>query len=330
MDDVREVLKSYAIDPAYIEQITDRLFKVKDKERTYAVKRSQLTRQTVAMWEHVYHEANDKKIAAVLPVYLTKAGFLYITMRHTVYYLTPWIDEETLASNQQIERTYQLLGKLHYKTKQKTDMNTAVSIKQFKSYQNDVRIYFSRMKAYVETYEKNHYMSPFELQVCTQFHKIAMIWNELDDNIERLIVELTDKTSGHISLCHGQLIRPHIVHKQNTSHFINWEKAYIGHAIDDLSRLLNHAALFYGNPKDQWINQFSIYIQENKLAKYELLLLMIYLLDPMDYFLLIEQSGDTAMIDRIGRLEQHYRRLDFAWHMSREIKASFLTDTPNH
>src|SRR5699024_11692799 len=98
----------------------------------------------------------------------------------------------------------------------------------------------------------------------------------------------------------------------------------------DLSRLLNHAALFYGNPKDQWINQFSIYIQENKLAKYELLLLMIYLLDPMDYFLLIVQSGDTAMIDRIGRLEQHYHRLDLAWPMSREIKASFLTDTPNH
>src|SRR5699024_4918080 len=109
MDDVREVLKSYAIDPAYIEQITDRLFKVKDKERTYAVKRSQLTRQTVAMWEHVYHEANDKKIAAVLPVYLTKAGFLYITMRHTVYYLTPWIDEErSLVINKLNERTNSL------------------------------------------------------------------------------------------------------------------------------------------------------------------------------------------------------------------------------
>src|SRR5699024_4290260 len=101
------------------------------------------------------------------------------------------------------------------------------------------------------------------------------------------------------------------------------------HAIDDLSRLLNHAALFYSNPKDQWINQFSIYIQENKLAKYELLLLMIYLLDPMDYFLLIEQSGDTAMIDRIGRLEQHYRRLDFARQKAREIKATYQTKKPN-
>src|SRR5699024_9209738 len=143
-----------------------------------------------------------------------------------------------------------------------------------------VKTHFSQLKAYVAAAEKNRYMSPFELQVCTHFHKIEMILAELDNRVSQLIDELTGKTAGNYSLCHGRLNRSHIVHSRYISRFINWEQAYAGHAVYDLLHLLQEEALFYDNHQDQWLSKFSIYNKQNNLEKYELLLLVIHLLDP--------------------------------------------------
>ncbi|MFD1039534.1 hypothetical protein ACFQ3N_14180 [Virgibacillus byunsanensis] len=330
MNTIQKVLRGYSIRPTYIEKITDRLYKVSDSHYTFAVKKSSLTMEVISTWEKVYHEAYSKNITYVLPVYLTAEGKLYLELDQKIWYISPWIERKQIDDKTAINNIYSCIGKLHHSTKQPQPFDSPKALREFRDYKTSFcEKIQENLLSYVEHFEKSRYMSPFELQVCSQYRDIEMILKELNKRVDQLIEELQNQSEWNTSLCHGQLKFSHMVHNENTS-LLNWEKAYIGNSISDLSYLYKEQATYYDNHTELLIEQFSTYINENNLSKYELLLLAIYLLDPSSYISNVnaytKNTTTTTMIEKNKRLQRAYRQLIFGFKWSQKAETLIEPD----
>ncbi|GAB3050148.1 phosphotransferase [Virgibacillus ainsalahensis] len=331
MELIKKVLNSYAVYPQQIEEKTDRLFRISDGHREYALKQSLLSEGTVANWENVYHAAFSQNISSILPVYQTQKGNLYVEMDQSIFYLTPWIEASAAQNRKQIiENLYQSIGNVHAKTKKSVSVSTenlASEFNTFKAFcENTHRDIFS----YVQQFEKNRYMSPFELLVCTHYRDLEYATKEIKKRIDQLTNKKEEKTQWNYSLCHGNLKFSHLLHG-NQSFLINWENAYYDNAVMDLASFLNNETLYYDQPGELLIEMFSTYYKENELTKDEFYLLIIYLLNPANYLKTVQQyvnnTTHDTMINRIIKLQHAYRRLLFGLHWSRYVEEEYESIT---
>ncbi|MFD2046229.1 phosphotransferase [Ornithinibacillus salinisoli] len=324
VETVRNVLQSYGVYPVEIESITNRLYKITDMNHyQYALKKSQLTQETVAFWEQVLHIANENKLPSIVPVYLTRQGNFYHELEGQLFYLTPWFEEvdDSLVT----EKLYQAIGHIHHSTKKVQPISTESIISSFHRYKQELETVQSTHLSYVEQFEQKRYMSPFELLVCTQYQILEKVFFKLNWRLEQLIVELTDTESWSVSLCHGDLCSEHVI-QANQILFLNWEKAYVDNAIFDLVTFYKAKVVPYDVSVDNLIDSFVTYTKENELQKSELFLLAIYLMDPAEYMELIQvyqENPNVSMMEQVKHLQQANRRLVFALQFSDYVESEY-------
>ncbi|MFD1362913.1 phosphotransferase [Lentibacillus salinarum] len=309
---IKNILKAYGVHPYRIEQVSQRLYKVSDGHHVYALKHSRLTENTVAAWEHVYHQAYALQLSTILPVYLTRQSHLYVTAEDSYYYLTPWIPDHQPSYEQVIRDACEAIGEVHARTRRVISIDTASIISHFSDYQRKNAESYHALLKYVDRFERNRYMSPFELQVCTHFHVLVKVFAELDHHIGRFIDELESEHEWYGSLCHGHLALSHFRHHRQT-YLLNWEQAAYDHPVVDLSRLLHSLTRHYDQQPTQLSDLFSAYNRYNPLKTSERHLLTIYLLDPSHYIALIDQyitnHNQQTMIKWTQLLEAAFRRI---------------------
>lgn len=324
METINKVLASYAVYPLKIEKVTDTVFRIEDGQHVYALKRSSLTKQSIANWENVFRQANAQNVTSVLSVYLTKQRYLYEESNNKIYYLTPWVE----ASRQSVERLYHCIANVHAKTKQSHPIEMEAIHNQFNTYKRHCESAQQRLLDYVERFEEKRYMSPFELLVCMQFRDLELVLRESLKRIDQFLQEQTDQSTWNYSLCHGNLISSHLLDAGHT-YLINWENAHYGNAIQDLVHFFKHEVTAYDAPTESFIELFTIYMEENELTKSELYLLTVYLLDSTDYVTRVEKytdgtSSDT-MVAQVKSLQHAYRRLVFGLHWSDYVGEKYDT-----
>ncbi|WP_373892974.1 hypothetical protein ACUL41_07855 [Virgibacillus natechei] len=327
MEVLKKVLNSYAIYPLAIEEVTERLFRVSDGQREYALKMSLLSKESVVDFENVYHTAFSQNVAAILPVYLTKSGNLYMEMNQTIFYLTPWIETTSMKQRQLIENLYKNIGTVHAKTKQTQTISTERLIRGFTTYKEFCGHTANEFLSFVEQFEKNRFMSPFELLVCTHYRDLEFALKEIIKRIEQLMDEQEEEMSWNSSLCHGNLRFSHTL----GAHVINWENAYYDNAVTDLTAFFKQEVGHYDRPREALIEQFSTYTRENELNQNELYLLVIHLLNPTNYLKIVQQyvenpSVDT-MVNRIGKLQHAHRQLLFGLQFSKHVETEYETSS---
>src|SRR5699024_11413052 len=94
------------------------------------------------------------------------------------------------------------------------------------------------------------------------------------------------------------------------------EPSHFTHPIKDLIYFLNQANQMK-NLRDALMNDFSSYLEENRLFRHEYILLFIYLLNPSTYVNTIKQHIqqreriDQHVINDVISLEREYRQFDF-------------------
>lgn len=311
---IEQIVNAYGLSPYQIEQVSGRLYKVNDGQNTYALKQSKLTEHTVQGWEQVYHQAYAYDLSAILPVYLTVHSQLYVKTEDFYYYLTPWIIDKNPSFERAVTNIYEVLGNVHARTKQSISIDTEPIIQEFKRYQKHCAECQNELLSYVELFERNRFMSPFELQVCTHYHVLVKVLAELNHHIERLKDELEHEQKWNYSLLHGNPDLSHFVHAHN-AFLINWEKAVYDNAVFDLSAMLQRQAQYYGRQSEQLAELFTIYKNKNPLTVIEQYLLSIYLMDPSDYIARINQymtnAGQQPMVKHVQLLQRAFRRLEF-------------------
>ncbi|RKQ37920.1 hypothetical protein [Oceanobacillus halophilus] len=327
-DDLYKVLSAYGIRPLKIQEVTPRLFEVKDNYQNYALKISSLTEGTLKKWENVYRVANAQNLQAVLPVYLTKQGNLFYPLNETVYYLSPWVEEREQLSNETwIQEFYETLATMHVKTRRTQKLSKDKISKRFITYQsfcNDAR---RHLLTFVQQFEKHRYMSPFELLVCTQFRDIDFALVEVDKRIHRLLNEEKgeEQLTWNYSLCHSNLNASHI----RGPYFINWENARYESPIMDLVRFFSQEIGKYDPTTNSYIDLFPTYTKINQLQLPELQLFSIYLLSPGKYVQTIYEYVNTmrteSMIHFVQTLQHEYRKILFGLKWSEYIEKEYET-----
>ncbi|MBP1947684.1 phosphotransferase [Virgibacillus litoralis] len=311
---IHKIAEQYGIHPYKIEQVSERLFRISDGKHLYALKQSNLTESNLAFWEYIYHQAYSQNIQSILPVYLTKQSKLYAINNQSYYYLTPWLSSNKLDQQQVIRNLYNAIGEIHVKTKRTQFVQTDTLISTFTDYQKNSAELYKKELYFVELFEKNRFMSPFELLVCTQFRIMDNVLTVLNNCIDLFISQIQNDKEWNYSLCHGNLNLEHILH-HNDTYILNWEKATYDNAIMDLSILLKQLVRNYDQSSSQLTDSFSAYTNHNKLKKSELYLLAIYLLNPYPYIKKIQDyidnpSNDT-MINQVKDLQFTSRQLLF-------------------
>lgn len=314
MDILKNVLKSYSIQPIQINRITDKLFHVHDGHYHYGLKKSSLSYEEIKLWENVFHQANAWNLAEILPVYLTSDNLLYSEMDGVFYYVMPWLGENAVSENLKMEQLFRAIGIIHAKTKQSRQMDDEKAISHYEDYRVSCKKIGTEILGYVEHFEKNRYMSPFELLVCTQYRDIVLVLMELDKCIVSYLEELPDLSEWNFCLNHGQLHLSHMVYHEQT-YFINWEKACYDHPVKDIAGFFLDYVCYYDQHADDILDSFLAYMKKNELEKADLHLLSIHLLDPGYYVSIIrkynENRKDATVIDHIKTLQHASRKLAF-------------------
>lgn len=310
----RKAAEVYDIYPDAMDPVTERLYWIRDGQHEYALKQSSVRNETLADWENVYHRANKHGLRAILPVYLTKDSSLSTLQNQHYYYLTPWIPANSYDQQQQIKELYDCIGRVHAKTKQSQIINTANITKHFMDYQKNCLAIQNRLLKYVELFERNRFMSPFELLVCTHYQLLDRVFLELNSHIDQLLQEMETEMEWSYSLCHGNLDISHVLH-QNHSYLTNWEKAKYENVTVDLSTFLINQAQYDRYSSDHLLHLFSIYTSHNTLTKSEVHVLAIHLLDPHHYIQLIQQYNEKksthSMLDQTRSLQYAMNQLTF-------------------
>ncbi|WP_188453500.1 hypothetical protein [Virgibacillus oceani] len=324
MDSLRNVLQAYRIEPLKVDRISEKLYCIYDGKQFFALKKSMMTLEQIKSWEAVYHRAYSQNLSGILSVYLTANGNLYEEADGEYYYLTPWIHQEKRNQKQEFEIIFKTIGAIHAKTKKAVSYDAEKVKDQFNQYRDHCLNIKSSLLMYVEEFEKNRYMSPFELLVCTQYRELEFFINEQNRWIENFRDELDEQSDWNISLCHGQLKSSHVLHS-HTAYIINWDRAYYDNSVIDLSNFLRDQVKYYDQPNELLIDSLSVYFNENKLSNHELYLLSIYLFDPSDYIRVVkhyrDKTSDASMVQQICQLQHAYRQLVFAMKWSEQVDA---------
>ncbi|RLL47955.1 hypothetical protein D8M04_01370 [Oceanobacillus piezotolerans] len=320
---LNRVLQAYPIEPTSIHQITDNLFQIIVHQHSFALKKSKLDQSTVSYWEYTYRTAYNNQLQSIIPVYQTKQNQLYYQEGEDIYYLCPWVEEERTSIDEgSIRALYQAIATIHEKTKRSQNMAG-------KEWSNDFKVYLSycedleqQLRSTIILYEKRHYMSPFELLVCTQFRDVEYALREIRKRLDQFTKEDEKRETWNVSLCHRNLSTEHL----RGSYIINWENAGYENAIIDLVSFFRHEVRLFDAPKNSFLENFSYYNNLHPLTLAEVQLLAVYLLNPIPYFELINEyrsKEPRTEISFIKELQKAYRVILFGIEWSQYVEREY-------
>lgn len=320
---IKKVLKSYGITPLFIEKVTNRFYRIDDGQKIYGLKQSRLTDETIHNWKYTYDQANSRQLTAILPVYLTNTSQLYTQEKGSYYYVSPWVPKDDFSLNTLL----QTIGKIHATTREQHNINSRKFKKHWEKYESYTLTCFSTYMTFVEYFEKEHYMSPIGLQVCTHFRHIELVLQILQEQIKHFLNDVQNETQWNYCLCHGNLAYSH-VRGHESVYILNWEKSQLDSASFDLSQFFQNEIKYADIETELFLNGFKHYMAENSLNDKELYLLTIYLLDPTKYLSIIDQymqrKSATSMIKQIRELQHAYRQLLFGVELTKHIQENYL------
>src|SRR5699024_1846284 len=314
---LERVMERFGVHSLELSPVTEKVYYITDGKHEYALKKSSLTKDSVHHWVNVFHQTYRLNLPGILPVYLTKEEQLYCMFDNEIYYLTPWI--KPVKDKLNLEHFFKYLGKIHQITKSYQTISYENMKSKFEAYLVACEKNYRILLSSVEQFEKNKYMSPLELLVCTQFISLERVYHVLKGFIKRFIENREDEKTWNVSLCHGNLSCEHIL-QSNQPLFINWEKSCYHHSIYDLSIFFKNTVKNYGTEGDSLHEMFIYYMKENELRIDELYLLAIYLLDMQKIISILKKYlnrkqkkvNTYSVIEQTKLLNQTHRQLIFA------------------
>ncbi|WP_161993104.1 MULTISPECIES: phosphotransferase [Sediminibacillus] len=314
MERIQTVLQEYQIGPAEIVPITSRLYKIHTYDHTFALKKSRMQSEALADWENVFRIANLHRLSSIVPVYLTERGQIYVPYENDIYYLSPW--QEKLERDEpvhELEGFFRELANIHAVTMEEHEINlelvqdiVAQELQKLESRRAD-------LLEYVEQFEARRFMSPYELEVCTHYRDIEIAFSKTSAWFESYIEDLRRDKIGRTCLCHGNLRTSHLLTGQEQAKFINWEHAFTGNPVQDLSVYFQQEWQFHDCSFQEVLQSFPLYEKQNRLLLSEKSLLAILSINPSNYLDTVEdhlrRPYDRPLPFQIRDLERTYRRL---------------------
>lgn len=319
---IRDVLRAYAILPVSMDIRKD-LAIVYSKHQSFVVHKRQLSAEQRASWEAVFHDAHRHQIEAILPIYKTVDGLLYVESDQSYYYVTPFVESKGSIL---LTDLFTSLAHIHEKTKQKVIIHKDQLIEPFSTYVHTVQEKYHSLQQYITLFEQQPHMSPFELQVCTHFHVMERIIQQCITHTNSFMSICEDDKKEHIewatSLCHSALTIDQVV-QGNNLYITNWDHATYNNAMMDLVVFYEHVFKENEYPLESYVNAWIAYENECDIQEIEMHLLHVHLLNPLPYIeavqFYVDQGRKKPIITQVTELERLFRSVSMSLLLFNEV-----------
>ncbi|WP_058307226.1 protein kinase family protein [Gracilibacillus massiliensis] len=321
-----KVLTAYQIQPEEIEQITERVYRIKANSQQFALKRSRLEPNDLGRWLAIHQFIQHRQINGFVPLFLTNKKQPFYQDQSDIYYLMPWIERR--YQEQPIDEyatVIHAMGQLHAST---MNHHQITSLRQNKSnleqqFQQELSSYREQMLTYVRYFEAKRFMSPTELQICMYYRDFEQLFNQLERWQEVYLEELEETDQMKYTLCHGNLMNSHYVITTTNTYFLSWESSIMTSPTFDLVTYFQHLFQFHDCDLGKIKESFSVYCRYIDLSDYEKSLLVLQMLSPANWLQSVRKCSQpersrNLMKDSI-ELEKQYRILLFSFELQEYI-----------
>ncbi|MGV3487941.1 MAG: hypothetical protein ACO1OC_05070 [Tuberibacillus sp.] len=265
LKDLEQVLQAYGLVPISVTQ-KNNVYKVITSSGAFALK--SLARDKEYPFMQIQSALRTNGVHA-LPVFITNNGELFVRTNHQSYYLTPWADDEVRNDFLKWEGLIGRLAELH----RKTGKWVPRAVMQSGEERTDWPNHFAVLERFMDQAEHQPYPSPFEQRLLLLFHRImgdAEKAYRIKDELSRRQPE-----EERVVLCHGRPQIDHIGMFQREAYLFNWEHAYWGSLVSDITQCFRSCDL---DPEwiirlyDQYQSGHPLKVSEKKYLLSELLL----------------------------------------------------------
>ncbi|AST06592.1 aminoglycoside phosphotransferase [Anoxybacillus flavithermus] len=270
-------------------QQRERVQKWKTPNGTYALKRI----QSLAHWQAI-EQAYRLRIPLAIPIYETKKR------NGQWYYTMPWLKEKT----QPASSFFQDLARWHIHSVKDIQTTEAEIERYYEERKHSLEQVKKTITHYIETCEKQWYMSPFQLQCCTHFLDVMRAISFSEHTLNEWRERMREKKTVRICYIHGRPSFQHYVEREDgKSYFISFEQARWAPPFHDLLFFFRQYLRTYPITCDEAVQWLAQYEQILKLEEDERLLFFHLLVDPHRFVRLIHRYEQ----------QRHDRQLTAAW-----------------
>lgn len=324
--DWSRIIEAYQLQPEEIEQVTERVFKIKANSQLYALKKSRLYADDLGRWQAIQQFLQHKQIFGFVPVYYTKNNQPFVQDQDHIYYLMPWVKQDYLDQPvDQYAMAIHAIGRLHAATMDYHEIGPIKQNKQtlIQQFQQELSAYREQMLQYVRYFEAKRFMSPFELQVCMYYRDLEQTFNQLERWQEVYLDVMEETEKMKYTLCHGNIRPTHYVITQTNTYFLNWEDAFMTSPTYDLANYYRYLFQYHDCDMGKITDSFMIYCRYIDLSDYEKSLLVLQLLSPANWFQEISRSTQPLRnrnnVNSSIIIEREYRKLLFSLQLQEFI-----------
>ncbi|SHN08131.1 phosphotransferase [Gracilibacillus kekensis] len=321
-----KILTAFQIQPEEMEQITERLFKIRANSQQFALKKSRLHPEDIGRWLAIYQLIEQKQVHGFIPLFLTNNKQPFYQEQSDIYYLMPWVERSyTEQPVDEFATVIHAMGHLHASTMANHQIT---SLKQNKStleqqFQQELTSYRDQMLTYVRYFEAKRFMSPSELQICMYYRDFEQIFTQIERWQEIYLAELEETEQMKYTLCHGNLKNSHYIITTTNTYLLNWESAVMTSPTFDLVTYYQHLFQFHDCDLDKIKESFSIYCRYIDLTDYEKSLLVLQMLSPANWIQSVKKCAQPARRKNIIKdsieIEKQYRKLLFSFELQEFI-----------
>jgi spore coat protein YsxE len=306
-------LYQYDLYPEKIEHLGN-VKKVYSNRGIFALKEVTGTNQDAEWLIHCYDRLLSLGYQKLPPLYKTKYGDPIVRVGRNYYYLTPWYDEQEPDAYEREEFLIEELGKIHSLTVKMQAYSSEVITGSYSTLVNRFETRQLKMEQYTESSERNTYISPFELNYLSHFHRLMRMAEEAKKRAADWYHQCEREQRFRSVLCHGRPIRSHVIFNENGEKvLINIERAVLDTPVRDLAIFFRGATHYWSWNEEDGLYWLQCYEKHFKLYPEEKTLLACYLYFPEPMFVLIDQyhnnKREFSHIDYVRRFEMKIKTM---------------------
>jgi spore coat protein YsxE len=327
---LEKVLSHYGMYPYQGEPITSKVMKIYTGNQYVMLKRTkkQNVDQTFSL---VYKLAKEHNLTSIAPLYLTKEQKPFVEGKKHAYYVMPWLNErkdETITSTSPL--LFKEIGNIHQKTMDEKPFEMDNIQAWVNGQKERVKKVFQRYEKWMTTFEAKHFMSPTELLLCHFYRKLREVCQSQEYWYDEWRSYISTEKTIRSSLCHGALTPSHSIHTNNGIMFINWENAYYGQPVTDLSDMFHSMFVYSDINFDEIMDGFSYYKAANPLLKNEIALFALSILNPNRFIenvkRYVRNPKSKPEMEWVRLFQQHHFYFDHALYLQNHLKNELMDE----
>lgn len=325
LDALSPILQHYQVEPNFVEDYGS-IQKIYSNKGTFALKKIPPTMGTDFI-RHV-HFLYQKGFNRIVPIYPTMDGRYAVLHDNFLYYLMPWLSNDSGGNRQASHQLFRELARLHTLSAKEITINKEERVEHYEKTIQQLEKHQEFFDGFIDVCEKKAYMSPFELLYCLYYNDISMALRFSKTKFEEWYENTKENEKARMVVVHGKLSSDHFLYdERGYGYFINFENASYGSPIHDLLPYVSRALNTGPKRNDDVIDWVYHYYKYFPFKDDEKLLFYSYLAQPTQMIQIVEKyyrkkrpKNELKFVRQLQHRYFHLKNIEYVVSKMNEIE----------